>query len=388
MPPIADTNRRGRVVVVGEKRRATVPVLSRQRRQRVKRVEPRGGANRRAKTDKLARAIVAKEPTPRLPTRRRVAFARARSSAAAASTTSGGWYRTTFLLLFVDTRVHVVGTPGSVSGSSIRCSTCATVTYASRGASDFPLAPAPATHLSAPSTSFWRSAGSNSSIARRASATAPRVLSSSGNRRAFGNSAVAGVALPPLAASTSTAESNARHTSETAGSAASPKSSRSAGRLRDLAELVPRSLSHRRTRGILQLRAEHGAPSHAVHARGEVAHGGERGDEFRGRRRSVEHAREVPSASPAAPPCDARNAGTNPASAPPPPSSASSRSSATASNRASIAARPVSGCAIHRRSNRPPAAVTALEPINHRSEPRCARPPPIAKSRVGGARSA
>mmetsp|Transcript_12377 Transcript_12377/g.53132 ORF Transcript_12377/g.53132 Transcript_12377/m.53132 type:complete len:204 (+) Transcript_12377:724-1335(+) len=53
---------------------------------------------------------------------------RARSSAAARSSTAGGWYRTTFLLLFVLTRTQSCGTPSRDSGSSMRCSTSATVT--------------------------------------------------------------------------------------------------------------------------------------------------------------------------------------------------------------------------------------------------------------------
>ena len=149
-----DTNRRGRRRRRGEasgdstRPVAPTPLLSGEH-------EPRGGANRRAKTDKLARAIVAKEPTPRLPTRRRVAL-RARSSAAAASTTSGGWYRPLFYSYSSDTRRPRRGHPGKrirkldqvfhLRDGDVR---------QSRGERDA-LAPAPATHLSAPSTSFWR----------------------------------------------------------------------------------------------------------------------------------------------------------------------------------------------------------------------------------------
>ena len=58
----------------------------------------------------------------------RTCRSRARSSAAARASTAGGWYRTTFLLLFVLTRTQSCGTPSAVSGSSMRCSTSATVT--------------------------------------------------------------------------------------------------------------------------------------------------------------------------------------------------------------------------------------------------------------------
>ena len=58
----------------------------------------------------------------------RTCRSRARSSAAARASTAGGWYRTTLLLLFVLTRTQSCGTPSAVSGSSMRCSTSATVT--------------------------------------------------------------------------------------------------------------------------------------------------------------------------------------------------------------------------------------------------------------------